>query len=148
MQVRLAPTAARVERPWYVWLGVVLEVATGVLAIPVGIIFLADPTGGSMGLPPDWIENTVFGSYVIPGLYLLAMNGIGMLVLAGLSAIGHWAAPWLTGVLGVGLIIWIVVQLLVMPETMILQPIFLATGFALGTIALVWLRRTAQLRLW
>jgi hypothetical protein len=60
----------------------------------------------------------------------------------------HWTAPWLTGVLGVGLIIWILVQLAVMPETMILQWIFLATGIALGFVALFWLRRTGQLRLW
>jgi hypothetical protein len=31
---------------------------------------------------------------------------------------------------------------------MILQPIFMAVGFALGLIALFWLRRTGQLRLW
>jgi hypothetical protein len=31
---------------------------------------------------------------------------------------------------------------------MILQWIFLATGIALGLVALFWLRRTGQLRLW
>ena len=46
------------------------------------------------------------------------------------------------------MIIWILVQLAVMPETMFLQWIFLAVGFALGFIALFWLRRTGQLRLW
>jgi hypothetical protein len=36
----------------------------------------------------------------------------------------------------------------VMPETMILTWVFLAIGFVLGFIALFWLRRTGQLRLW
>lgn len=148
MHVRQIAESRRVPRPRYAWLGVVLEIATGILAIPVGIIFLTDPTGASMGLPPDWIRDKLFGSYTIPGLYLVAMNGLGMLTLAGLTAIGHRMAPWLTGVLGVGLIIWILVQLAVMPETMILQPVFLAVGVALGFIALFWLRRTGQLRLW
>jgi len=35
-----------------------------------------------------------------------------------------------------------------MPETSPLQWFFLASGLALGFIALFWLRRTAQLRLW
>jgi len=53
-----------------------------------------------------------------------------------------------TAILGVGLIIWILVQLAVMPETMILQWIFVATGLVLGFVALFWLRRTGQPRLW
>ena len=147
MRVQVAP-AGRVERPGYVWIGVALEVATGILAIPVGIMFITDPTGGSMQLPSGWIEATPLGSYLVPGVYLVAVNGIGMLVLAALSILRHWLAPWLTGALGVGLIVWILVQLAVMPETMILQPIFLAVGLLLGFIALFWMRGTGQLRLW
>jgi hypothetical protein len=148
MHAQLIASPARVDRPWYAWLGTVIEVVTALLAIPVGLLFITDPTGASMQLPPGWIEQTPFGSYLIPGLYLFAVNGVGMLVLAVLTGLGHWVAPWLTGVLGVGMIAWISVQLLVMPETMILQPIFMAVGFALGFIALFWLRRTGQLRLW
>jgi len=148
MHVEFIPSARRVERPAYVWLAIVLEGVTAVLAIPVGLVFLSDPSGRSMQLPPEWIAGTPFGDYVIPALYLLLVNGVAMLVLAGLSVIRHWVAPWLTGTLGVGMIVWISVQLLVMPETMILQPIFMAVGFVLGFVALFWLRRTGQLRLW
>ena len=148
MHAQLIPADRRIERPRYVWLAVALEVFTAVLAIPVGLIFLGDPTGRSMQIPEEWIQNTVFGTYLLPGLYLLLVNGIGMLVLAALSVVRHWAAPWLTGTLGVGLITWIAVQFAVMPETMILQPIFMAVGFALGFVALFWLRQTGQLRLW
>jgi len=148
MQVLLVPAERRVERPAYAWLAFVLAVFTGVLALPVGLMFLADPSCASIGLPPGWIEDTPFGSYAIPGIYLFAVNGLGMLILAGLILVRHWAAPWLTAILGLGLMIWILVQLAVMPETMILQWIFLATGIALGFLALFWLRRTGQLRLW
>jgi hypothetical protein len=141
-------TDRRVERPRYVWLAVALEVFTAVAAIPVGLIFLQDPSGRSMQIPEAWIRNTPFGSYVVPGLYLLVMNGFGMAALAVLSVRRHWVAPWLTGALGVGMIVWILVQLAVMPETMILQAVFLAVGVVLGFVALFWLRRTGQLRLW
>jgi hypothetical protein len=146
--LHLAPPAPRVERPPYVWLAIALELFTAIGAIPVGLMFLTDPTGKGVGVPQGWIEQTIFGSYVIPGLYLLAMNGLGMLALATLSIRRHWLAPWLTGTLGVGLIIWILVEILVLPETMWLTWVFLATGLVLGFVALFWLRRTAQLRLW
>lgn len=145
MQFGLAPRA-RVERPGYAWIAIALQVVTGVLAIPVGIMFIADPSGSLMGLPLGWIEATPFGSYLVPGLYLTGVNGVGMLVAAALGVRRHWTAPWLTGVLGVGLIVWILVQIAVLPETMFLTWVFLATGFALGFVALLWLRRTGQLR--
>ena len=147
MHAQLVPQAHRVERPAYVWPAIALEVVTAVLAIPVGLGFIADPSGGSLGVPQDWIAGS-FGSYLVPGLYLFFMNGLVMLAVAGLSAYRHWVAPWLTGILGVGLIVWIIVQLAVMPETMILQWVFLAVGFILGFVALFWLRRTGQLILW
>jgi hypothetical protein len=149
MHAQLMPVAAgRAERPGYALLAIALEVFTAVLAIPVGLIFLSDPSGSAMGLPKGWIEATVFGSYVIPGLYLLLMNGIGMLVLAGLTVMRHWTAPWLTGVLGAGLVIWILVQIAVMPEVMWLQGLFLVIGVVLCAISVAWLRRTGQMRLW
>jgi hypothetical protein len=148
MQLHVIPVTRPIARPRYAWLAFAAAVFTGVLAIPVGLMFLTDPTGGSLGLPAGWIEATPFGSYLLPGLYLFAVNGLGMLVLAGLIMLRHWTAPWLTAILGVGLIIWIVVQLVVMPETMVLQWIFLATGLLMGFVALFWLRHTEQLRIW
>ena len=76
------------------------------------------------------------------------MNGFAMFVLAALTIQRHWFAPWMTGALGVGLITWIAVEIVTLPETMILTWIFLAIGFALGFIALFWLRRTGQMLLW
>ena len=145
MQIQFEP-ASRVDRPAYAWLAAVIEVLTGILAIPVGLMFLSDPTGALMGLPQGWIEATPFGDYVLPGLYLLFVNGMGMIVLAGLTAVRHWSAPWLTGVLGLGMISWILVQIVVMPETMFLTWVFLGVGLILSGISLVWLRRTGQLR--
>jgi uncharacterized membrane protein len=148
MQIEIAPRTRQLERPSYVWIAVVLEIMTGILAVPVGWSFILDPTGRSLGIPQGWIESTVFGSYVIPGVYLLAMNGFAMFAAAALSIRRHWFAPWLTGALGVGLIIWIAVEIVTLPETMILTWVFLAVGLVLGFTALFWLRRTGQMRLW
>ena len=148
MHVEITPRSHHVERPAWVWVAVVLELLTGILAVPVGWAFIQDPTGRAIGVPQGWIESTVFGSYFIPGLYLLAMNGFAMVALAVLTVRRHWIAPWLTGALGVGLIIWIAVEIVTLPETMVLTWVFLVIGFALGFTALFWLRRTGQMRLW
>jgi hypothetical protein len=136
----------RVERPGYVWVAIALEVFTALGAIPVGTMLLTDPTGGGVGFPAGWIEATPFGSYLVPGLYLFAMNGIGMLVVAALSVRRHRWAPALTGILGLGLTIWIGVQLVVMPETSSLQAVFGVTGLVLIVIGVAWWRRLAGRR--
>ena len=141
------PLTRPVSRPAYVWLAVGLEVFTALGAIPVGIQLLRDPSGAAIGLPADWIEATPFGTYLVPGLYLLVMNGVGMLAVAGLSVARHPSAPWLTGILGMGLLIWILVQLRVMPEASPLQAVFGGIGVALMGVSVAWLRSTAQLRL-
>ena len=148
MRLEIAPGSRQIERPSYVWVAVVLEILTGIFAVPVGWSFVRDPTGSALGIPQGWIESTVFASYLIPGIYLLVVNGFAMFVAATLSIRRHWLAPWLTGALGVGLIIWIAVEVVSLPETMILTWIFLAIGFVLGFVALYWLRRTGQMRLW
>lgn len=138
----------RVERPGYVWIAIVLELFTAIGAIPVGIMLLTDTTGATVGFPTGWIEATPFGSYLLPGIYLFVMNGIGMCVLVGLSVTRHRYAPWLTGILGMGLVIWIGVQLIVMPEVSYLQAIFGVIGVVLAAVSVAWLRRTGQVRLW
>jgi hypothetical protein len=145
---QLRPATTAIERPAYAWLAVVLELFTALGAIPVGIMLITDPTGAGVGFPSGWIEATPFGSYLVPGLYLLLMNGVGMLVVAGLTVVRHWTAPWLTGVLGTGLAIWIGVQLVVMPEVSYLQALFGVIGVVLAAISVAWLRHTGQLRLW
>jgi hypothetical protein len=148
MHARVMPTDIHLDRPWFVWPALLLEVFTAIAAIPVGWSLITDPTGGGIGLPSDWIASSVFGTYLVPGLYLFLMNGLGMLAVAILSLVRHWSAPWLTGVLGVGLVGWILVQLVVMPETSTLQWLFLAVGLILAVVSMAWLRRTGQLRLW
>ncbi len=136
MEARIAP----IRRPGYVGLAIALQVVCGVMAVPVGLTLISDPTGAGIGLPPGWIEGTAFGTYLLPGLYLLVMNGLGMLLSALLAARRHPAAPWLMGALGIGLMIWIAVQVAIMPESMILQPILFGFGLVMGLVAFFWIR--------
>lgn len=148
MRAQLQPSSRPIERRAFVWFAVTIELFTAFGALPVGYLLVTDTTGAAVGFPPGWIEATPFGSYLVPGLYLLLVNGAGMALLAVLTIRRHWIAPWLTGVLGSGLVIWIGVQLLVMPEVSYLQALFGVIGLVLAGTSVAWLRRTGQLRLW
>jgi hypothetical protein len=143
----LHPSAGTLPRPAWAWLAVALEVFTAIPALIVGWQLVTDTSGASVGFPQGWIEATVFGTYLVPGLYLLLVNGVGMLALAALTVARHWLAPWLTFILGAGLVIWILVQLVVMPEFSFLQAIFGVIGALLVVLGMGWLRVTGQLRL-
>ena len=75
MTAQLHPVTTPIDRPWYALVAVALELFTALGAIPVGIMLITDPTGAGVGFPPGWIEATPFGSYLVPGIYLLLMNG-------------------------------------------------------------------------
>jgi hypothetical protein len=136
----------RIERPGYAWLAVALQICTALLAIPVGLQMISNPDGAPLGLPQAWIDATPFGSWLIPGIVLVAMNGVGQLSAAALTVVRDPSAPWLTGALGVGLMIWITVQVALLPYHP-LQPIVFAIGLVEGLVALGWLRRSGSLRL-
>jgi hypothetical protein len=144
MQVRGAD--ARIERPGYAWFGIATQIFVGIMAIPVGLMMIFDPNGNPVGIPNDWIADSPFGSYLVPGIFLLAVNGIGQLVGAALAVVRAWLAPWVMGALGVGLIVWIGVQVVIIPLSF-LQPLIFVIGVAQGFVALFWLRRLGYLRL-
>jgi hypothetical protein len=113
------------------------------MAVPVGLLMVADPNGSPVGIPHDWIADTPFGSFLLPGLFLLLVNGVGQLGAAALAIARHWLAPWVMGGLGVALVAWILVQLLFIPLSF-LQPLILVIGVVEGVVALLWLRPLAR----
>lgn len=141
----LAANDGHIERPGYALLAVGLQVLTGLMAVPVGIAMILDPHGSPLGIPHDWIAASPFGSFLLPGIVLAAMNGCGQLVAAALVIVRHRFAPWLTGGLAVGLIVWIAVQALVIPFSF-LQPAMFIVGAVEGLVALAWLRRLGYFR--
>jgi hypothetical protein len=135
--------ARRIPRPGYAWVAVALQLFTAVMAVPVGLAMVLDANGSPLGIPRDWIAGTPFGSFLVPGIVLLVMNGLGQLSAALLTWQRHPWAPWVTGFFAVGLMTWISVQVMVIPFSA-LQPILFAVGLVEGSLALAWLRALAR----
>ena len=83
-------------------------------AIVAGVMFIADPSGGSMGMTPAQLQYSPFSNYLIPGIVLLAVNGLlsVSVISAILFKLKHYA--WLIILQGVVLCGWLIVQLLML----------------------------------
>ena len=85
----------------------------GLSGIFGGAALVIDPSGAIISLPHALIADTVFGSYLVPGIVLLFALGVAPLAVAyGLWRARFWAW-WGTLYVGVALIVWLAVELLV-----------------------------------
>jgi hypothetical protein len=102
----------------------------GLEGLAGGVGLAADPSGGVFGYPVSWLERTPFNDFLIPGLLLGLLLGVAPLV-AGYGLLRrpvwrwtdvwngwtgrHWA--WTSSIIvGCGLVAWIIVQVLVVPD--------------------------------
>lgn len=120
----------------------------GINGVVGGYLMLADPNGTPMGLLISDLTYTPFQNFFIPGLLLLLVWGCGSFVtLIGLwlplrqgsdsraqgLANEHWA--WLfCFAMGVGLVVWLFVQLLTIPNVAPIQ--YMLLGLAVLLIGL------------
>lgn len=129
------------KRPLSLYFLFVLHLFIGLNASTGGLLMIIKPDGSLLGMQQDWLANSPFEDYFIPGFILFLMLGIlplfifyGMLrkpemkLLNGLNIYKdmHWAWTY-SFYTGVITIIWIIVQLL-MTRYFWLQPVIIAIG--------------------
>ena len=122
------------EKPLIILTFIVL-LFTGIGALAGGTPLMLDPSGKALGFSVKWLHGSPFANYLIPGIVLFVVIGLGTLVAAFIL----WKKPeisWLTTMAAGGaLIIWILVQVSILGYLSILQPIFFIIGvleFVLG----------------
>ncbi|MEH7154984.1 hypothetical protein [Neobacillus drentensis] len=100
----------------------------GAGAIAVGIMFILKPDGSNLGMTVDLLKESPFSDFFIPGLFLMAANGILSIIAALLLFINYRYAGISVMVLGVVMFIWISAQVYWIGWESWLQPAFLAVG--------------------
>jgi hypothetical protein len=120
------------------WITAIFLVVLGIGATAGGIALVAAPDGSIMQMPLRFLEGSPFADYLVPGLILLGLFGIGSLVAAALVLLRLWYAPLVAFVIGSGQMIWIVVQLAIIDEFNWLQPAMFAVGLVIAVAASVW----------
>lgn len=139
------------HRPTALW---PLLVVMGFLALGGfvgGVSFVVDRTGAGLGAKPSWLEPTPVNDFLLPGLFILGVYGLASVILmAGLTwgpspgplrridaRIGfHWS--W-AGTIAVGavLIAWILYELAIISDRIVLQPILMVVGALMVAIPLL-----------
>ena len=90
-----------------------LQVFIGIGAIGGGFMLVKDPSGSALGVPLSFLEGSPFPDFLIPGIFLLAVNGIGSILGAVLSFTRRRYAQEIAIVLGAILVAWIVIQIVI-----------------------------------
>jgi len=120
-----------------------LEIFLGVGAIGGGAALMLGPRGEIIPLPISALAGTPFGSYLVPGLILFTVLGVGPLGAAALAWRRHPIAPLLALGVGLALLIWIAVQIALIGYSSAppLQAVYLVLGFLIAFVGLGWLRQ-------
>jgi hypothetical protein len=92
-----------------IFLGI-LQVFISLGAIAGGLVLIISPDGSIMHLPAGLLKGTPFPNFLIPGLILFTINGLGHLMAGILCFMKSKFAGWSGIFFGFGLMIWIFIQ--------------------------------------
>ena len=106
----------------------VLQVVIGVGAVAGGLGLVLDPSGASLGLPRELLAKTPFATFMIPGIVLFVVNGLGSLLGAVASFTRYRYAGETAMALGAFLVAWILVQVYWMSGGHWLHWLYLSLG--------------------
>ena len=113
----------------------VLQAFIGVTAAAGGFGLVSDPSGAKMNIPLEWLNNSPFVNYLIPGLVLLVVNGVGNIMAAISTFLRNKHAAHLAAALGIFLVLYITIEVLIIGLRTPLQPLYFILGiiqFVLG----------------
>ena len=125
-------------------LGIAGKVAVGLLiwlgigALAGGLSLVAAPDGSVMGFETSILEGSPFSDFLIPGLILGGVFGVGSIVVAAMGIRRHPLAPFLAFGIGSAQMIWIVVQLLIIETVSFLHPLMFVSGLGIAVASVAW----------
>jgi hypothetical protein len=94
-----------------------------------------------MGMPDEWLENLPVDTWTWPGVALLVTVALPQLVAAWLVWRHHPSAGLAGLVAGLGLVLWIAVQLALLRRYFFLQPVIAGLGIVEVALAWAWIRQ-------
>ncbi len=115
----------------------ILQSLIGVGAVICGALLVIGPDGHFLQMPVEMLKNSPFRSFLIPGLILFLVNGVGNVVSAVLCFRMHRIAGFGGFLFGFGLIIWIFVQVNMIGGGSWLQYLYFALGLLLLLLGIV-----------
>ncbi|HYL40123.1 MAG TPA: hypothetical protein VET90_02335 [Candidatus Binatus sp.] len=117
---------------------VVALVLLGLGALAGGVALVARPDGLIMQFDVAILDGSPFADFTIPGLILGGLFGVGSLATAILGLYRSRLAPFVAFAIGVGQMIWIVIQIAIIKELSFLHPTMFVIGLVIATASVPW----------
>lgn len=124
------------EKKIYLYL-LILHLFVGIGGLGGGIGIIIDPSGKGYGITPDLLKNAPFDNFFIPGLILFFLIGFCDLIVATSAFYQFKYQPYLSGVMGTALMIWIIVQCTMLESVNVLHVIFFLIGMIVSLLAFI-----------
>jgi len=110
---------------------IILLFLVGLNALAAGYSFMAEPSGKDIGISTDYLKDSPFENYFVPGLVLFCFNGV-LSMLTAILAIKQWRYyPQLIVVQGCILLGWIMIQVAMVKDFNLLHFVCAAIGIVL-----------------
>jgi hypothetical protein len=119
-------------------LAIVLLALLGLGALGGGVALVSKPDGSVMHFDTAILQGSPFADFLVPGLILGGLFGVGSFAVAVMGVRRSRVAPFLAFAIGCGQMIWIVVELAIIKELSFLHPTFFAVGLGIAATSVVW----------
>jgi len=110
-----------------------LQIFIGASAIAGGLQLIIVPNGSEMGMSTEILSHSPFDNFLIPGITLFTVIGLGNLLGVWFSLKDKKSAGIFGSIMGATLISWMLIQIILIGWGTWLQPFFLG----MGTIELI-----------
>lgn len=118
----------------------ILHFFIGIGAMFGGLMAILNPEGPA-GMPTDALKNSPFSDFLIPGIILFTVIGLGNILCGILHLKKSKLQVYASGVAGGALMIWIVVQCIMLETVNFLHVLYFLLGTVQGLLAAVLLFR-------
>lgn len=122
----------------------VLQLFNGLSGLLGGFMLIDDPSGESLSMNLEWLENTPFPDFLIPGIILFLFVGLG-------NVLGFWFTfkkknkrAQFASIFGLILMIWIIVQIAFIGYKDFLQALYFTSGLLQAITGFVLIRLTGE----
>jgi len=119
----------------------ILQLFIGLGAVGGGLGLVLEPSGANLEMPLEMLNHSPFSDFLVPGIILLIVNGLGSIAGGVLSFKLLQYAAEIALALGAFLVAWILIQVYWIHSVHWLHALYLSLGII--ELSLGWLLRKA-----
>jgi hypothetical protein len=112
----------------------ILQIFIGITAVLGGFGLVSDPSGTKMNVPLELLKNSPFTNYLIPGLVLLIVIGVGHILAGVVTFLRHRYSGNISAFFGALLVLYMIIEVLFIGWVNFSQPLY----FVLGAVELIF----------